>query len=123
MSPPEGFVFKVCSQCGETWLTRHGFLADSEVVCIGYQVNFGELLAGLFLFNHSCMGTLGVEVRAFRDLYDGEVFEDRATGGEECPERCLHEDDLGRCPAKCECAFVREVLQVVRGEELGEVVG
>lgn len=116
-------TFKTCSRCDYSWATRDAFMRDPRVECIGYQANFGELMAGLFLFNHSCMDTLGVEVSAFEDLYRGEVFEERLTGTEECPEFCLHEDELGRCPAKCECAFVREILQIIRGRGQCEAVG
>jgi hypothetical protein len=109
-----GDAFKTCPKCGHSWATRAEFLDDPGVQCIGYQVDFGELIAGIFLFNHSCWGTLGIEVSAFRDLYDGPVFQNRATGTDECPKHCLHENDLEACGAKCECAFVREILQIIR---------
>lgn len=41
------------------------------------------------------------------------MFTERLTGTEECQGMRLHEDDLRPCPAKCECAYVREVLQVI----------
>lgn len=106
--------FKQCTTCGSKWSTRDQFLEDPDIEMIGYQVNFVELLAGFFLFNHSCGTTLAVLSEAFEDLYDGPVFRERAAGSEECPEYCLHEDDLSPCPAHCECAFVREIIQSVK---------
>ena len=32
----------------------------------------------------------------------------------ECPEFCLHKSELRPCPAKCECAYVREIIQVIK---------
>jgi hypothetical protein len=52
-------------------------------------------------------------VRDLRDLYDGPVFEQRKTGTEQCPEYCLRKEELASCPAKCECAYVREIIQLV----------
>ena len=106
--------FKQCTACGFKWSTRDRFLEDPDIELVGYQVNFVELLAGFFLFNHSCGTTLAVLSEAFEDLYDGPVFTDRATGSEECQEHCLHEDDLSPCPAQCECAFVREIIQYIK---------
>jgi hypothetical protein len=80
---------------------------------IGYQPLFEKLTAGLFLFNHSCGTTLATPAEAFQDLYDGPIFTERLNGTEECGGHCLHEDDLGPCPAKCECAYVREIMQVI----------
>ena len=100
--------------CGVAWPTREAFLEDPALTLIGYQVNFDELKLGLFLFNHTCKNTLSVRAGDFWDLYDGPVFRERATGGEECPEYCLHQEELSTCPARCECAFVREILQVIK---------
>ncbi len=107
-------IFKICPNCGHIWKSRDEFISDPEVSIIGYQVNFNDLEAGLFLFNHSCKGTFALEVYSFADLYDGPIFERRATGTEECPEYCLHQNMLEPCPAECECAFVRHVIQIFR---------
>jgi hypothetical protein len=109
-------AFKQCPKCGTEWLGRDTFLADPDIRLIGYQVSFGDLVAGHFQFNHEragCGTTLALAVEAFRDLYDGPIFEERATGTSECPEKCLHPSDLEPCPAHCECAFVRAILQLV----------
>ena len=106
--------FKRCPLCQFVWPSRDRFLADPQLTLIGYQVNFPELTAGFFLFDHSCRTTLSVEVGRFRDLYNGPIFSERATGTEECPEYCLRQSELRRCPTKCECAYVREVMQIIR---------
>ncbi|MEW6670088.1 MAG: hypothetical protein AB1427_00210 [Thermodesulfobacteriota bacterium] len=106
--------FKQCTACRFKWSTRDQFLEDPDVELLGYQANFVELLAGFFLFNHSCKTTLAIDVEAFTDLYDGPIFRQRLTGTEQCPEHCLHEDNLMPCPNQCECAFVREIIQSVK---------
>src|SRR5450759_267059 len=109
-------VFKKCS-CGKIWADRASFLSDATVNLIGYQVHFEELQAGFLLFNHliaDCGTTLALEVRDFADLYSGPVFEERMTGSQTCPGLCQHRESLERCTVQCECAFVREVLQIVR---------
>jgi hypothetical protein len=114
--PPQTTVrlFKKCPMCGTSWRRRDDFLADPDIGVVGYQVNFRDLIAGIFLFNHNCGDTLALPVSAFRDLYSGPLFHERAVGTSECPGHCLRQDDLEPCPAKCECGFVREILQTVR---------
>ena len=112
MNSPD--AFKTCSLCGFEWPTRESFLKDPALEVIGYQVNFEALKLGFFLFNHSCRATLSVRAKAFWDLYEGPIYKDRATGSKQCPEYCLFEDELSPCPAECECAFVREILQVIK---------
>ena len=107
-------TFKKCTACGFEWGSRDDFLRDANTELIGYQVNFEELTAGFFLFNHSCKGTLSIQTGDFNDLYDGPIFTARATGSEECPSYCLHQEELRPCPAECECAYVREIIQVIK---------
>ena len=114
MSEKTNEAFKQCTSCGFRWSTRDQFLEDPDIELVGYQVNFVELLAGFFLFNHSCGTTLAVLSEAFEDLYDGPVFSERATGSEQCQEHCLHENDLSPCPVQCECGFVPEIIQNVK---------
>ncbi len=106
--------FKRCTSCDAVWRTREDFLSDPDIELVGYQVHFQDLQTGLLLFNHSCHTTLALAVEAFRDLYRGPVFQERATGGAGCPGYCTHRGELRPCLAHCECAYVREILQIVR---------
>lgn len=105
-------AFKICPNCGHLWVERDAFINDPEVSIVGYQVHFEDLKAGFFLFNHSCNTTFALKVEDFQDLYAGPVFEERKTGSDECPGFCLKEHSLEPCKAKCECAFVREIIQI-----------
>lgn len=108
-------AFKKCTYCSRRWQSREEFLADPATELIGYQINFENLQLGLFLFNHAvCKTTLAIAASQFRDLYGGPVLHDRLTGTEQCPGYCLHQDALEACPAQCECAYVRQVMQVIR---------
>jgi len=107
-------VFKECQVCNVAWRERDDFLADPDVVLIGYQANFVVLEKGLFLFNHSCRGTMSVQVSEFSDLYSGPIFQTRKTGTDACAGYCLHRNVLKPCPAECECAYVREILQLLK---------
>ncbi len=109
-SKPSG-IFKRCGCCSASWGSRSDFLSDPEVELVGYQMHCRELLAGFFLFNHSCGTTLCIPAAAFRDFYDGPIFERRLPESGECPGFCIHPESLERCPAACECAFVREILR------------
>ena len=106
--------FKKCAPCGFEWESLNTFLGDPAIEIIGYQVHFEELETGLLLFNHSCHATLAIQVDKVRHLYDGPIFQERMTGGEDCPGYCLHEDALQSCPAHCECAYVREIIQRIK---------
>ncbi len=112
-----GNVFKKCPCCKKVWDTRGRFLTDTSIRLEGYQANFIELEAGVFIFTHnveSCGTSMAIEVHDFRDLYAGEVFEKRMTGCDVCKGLCLRRDDLSPCAAKCECAFVRQIIQIVK---------
>lgn len=101
--------------CKFVWGSRNAFLCDPGVKLQGYQANFKHLKAGQFLFRHeSCHSALSIPAEEFTDLYDGPIFEERRTGKEDCPGYCLNKIELRPCPARCECAFVREVLQMVK---------
>lgn len=112
-----GTIFKECSRCGFSWDSREQFLHDPKVQVVGYQASFDHLEGGLFLFNHACKTTLALAVKDFADLYCGAIFETRRKDTPECPQFCLNHDDLRPCPIQCECAFVREILQIVRQSE------
>ncbi len=116
-------MFKKCTGCGHRWEKREDFISDPHVKLIGYQVNFDDLDTGYFMFNHlvpKCLTTIAMHTALFRDLYGGEVYHMRATGSFKCPGHCLHVDNLKVCPAKCECNFVREVMQVILKWPKGE---
>jgi hypothetical protein len=106
--------FKRCPTCGHMWASRDRLLADPDITVVGYQASFKKLTEGLFLFNHLCNATLALPAEKFIDLYNGPIFEERLTGGKTCPGHCLYQNDLSSCPAKCDCAFVREILQIIR---------
>jgi len=110
----EKAIFKKCAKCQTVWESRDAFLQDPDLDIVGYQVSFSDLNEGLFYFNHSCKTTLAIYAGEFTDLYHGPIFGNRATGTEECPGHCLHKSVLRPCPVKCECGFVREVLQIIR---------
>jgi len=103
-----------CSPCGAEWTSRNAFLGDPDVDIVGYRANFDDLLAGSFHFNHACGTTLSLSVRHFNGLYEGTIFTERATGSDVCPDYCLYQDQLNTCPARCECAFVRNIIDIIK---------
>ncbi|GAB4336784.1 MAG: hypothetical protein Kow0037_18460 [Calditrichia bacterium] len=110
---PSAF-YKKCPKCGAEWGNLTVFLADDTVQIIGYQANFTKLKGGLFLFNHDCETTFSVKVEAFQELYDGPIYQKRATLTDQCPAYCFHQEILESCEVDCECAFVREILRRVK---------
>ena len=111
-------MFKECTFCHTRWEDRSAFLSDSMLSLIGYQMNYGDLEAGFFLFNHDvdgCGTSLAVQAGEFTDMHDGPIFEDRLSpDDDECPGYCDSVDSLEACSAKCECSYVRDVLQTVK---------
>ena len=108
-------MFKQCTKCKQIWQNRNAYLSDPEIHMIGYQVNFEDLQLGFFLFNHmSCATTLAIHAAQFIDLYEGPVYSQSKTGTDECDEHCLHKNDLEPCGSQCECAYVREIIQIVK---------
>jgi hypothetical protein len=113
MTATKGFLFKSCPMCGHRWDHRGALLADPAVEMKGYMANFDHLEMGFFLFNHRVCGTtLSLRASLFTDLYEGPVYAQRRTGTEACPGFCLQSDELSPCPARCECAYVREVVAI-----------
>ena len=109
--------FKVCSSCGYAWPNRDAFLSDGSLRLIGYQADLDRLEEGQMLFTHGarrCRTTLAISARDFLDLYTGPRCAERKTMAPECPRYCLEETQLERCGALCECAFVREVVYLVK---------
>jgi hypothetical protein len=106
-----GKAYKTCPVCKKNWADREDFISDPQIKLLGYQANFNVLTLGIILFNHEiCRDTLALEVADFQDLYKGPIYRERLTGSETCPEYCVHECELKPCPQKCECAWVRDVL-------------
>lgn len=109
-------VFKTCPNCKQIWVTQDGFLADKSVELNGYKADFENLEYGLFFFTHckdGCFSTITIEVEDFMNLYGGPYYSESKAGSEECPGYCLDIDQLDRCEARCECAFVRHVIQII----------
>lgn len=107
-------MFKQCNKCNHQWETRDDFLSDKTLQVIGYQVFFEDLKFGLFLFNHSCHTTIAVDTELLMDLYDGPIFSDRKPDGRKCPGRCLNENILSPCSRECKCAFIHEIMQIIK---------
>ncbi len=111
-SPGVSDSFKVCSNCTARWLCRNDFLTDANVTLTGYLANFNNPENGHFEFEHQCGAKILLNVSDLSDLYGGPILEGCKTGSEECPGLCLHRNDLSPCPVACECAYVREILQL-----------
>lgn len=114
--------FKCCPMCGKHWGNRNDFLNDDLLILNGYQADFEELEYGLFYFTHQahgCGSTLVIQAKAFLDLYSGAKYSERKTGSDECPGYCLEKDQLSRCDAACECAFIREVIEIIKQKHGG----
>ena len=93
------------------------FVSDCEIELNGYKADFEKLEYGIFFFTHhkkECFSTMAIEAGNFFSLYDGPIHTERKTGTEECPSYCKDINQLNRCDAFCECAFVREVINIIR---------
>ncbi len=110
-------VFKVCPMCSTEWVTRDEFLNDLSLEINGYGADFERLDWSLFYFTHKkegCFSTMVVEAKDFLDLYSGKKYTERRTGLEDCPGYCLDKEQLNRCEALCECAFNREIINLIK---------
>ena len=105
--------FKTCPVCRKVWKTRNDFLDDPDVSIVDYQVHSEELTGGMLVFNHSDETTISVKAGAFIDLYSGPMFKALLTSTDKCSGYCLGEHELRSCPAKCDCDFAREVVQII----------
>jgi hypothetical protein len=120
----EKISFKQCSMCKQEWQNRDAFLNDNALELNGYSADFEELENGLFFFTHKipgCSSTMTIRAKVFLDLYSGEIYYESKKGGEDCPKFCLERRALDRCPAFCEYAFVREVIQIILKRQQGEM--
>jgi hypothetical protein len=112
-----GSAFKICPCCGESWPTREAFIRDQGLSFTMYEADFEKLEEGLFYFLHvpeHCRTTMVIPAKLFLDLYQGPRYPERKALSEECPRYCLDRDQLARCHVMCECACVREVIQIIR---------
>ncbi len=108
-------IFKICSCCEAPWYTRDEFLNDEQIDLVGYQANFCQLELGFLLFNHlNCESTIAVHAGLFKDLYSGPIFGQRLTGTDVCQGFCKDSVALEPCEEKCECAYIREIIQIIR---------
>ena len=110
-------MFKNCNNCDKIWPTRQDFIVDRDITIVGYQANFKNLEAGLLYFNHSCKNTVALPAELFADLYDGPIFTEPKTGTDACPGYCLNKEELRPCGAECECAYIREIMQLFKRRE------
>jgi len=110
--------FRTCSKCGFEWKSRQQFVDDTEIVIIGYQTNYVDLVPGFFYFNHSCKGTLTIRANAFEDLYGGPIFEKNRKESELYPSYCLRRKGSRHCPVKCECAYVEKIIRIFEGKRI-----
>ncbi|MBT4511203.1 MAG: hypothetical protein HOC20_03185 [Chloroflexi bacterium] len=111
--------FKKCPMCGMIWDIRAQLLSDPDAKVTGYIANLDHAELGIFLFNHETCGTsMGIEASQFTDMYDGPIYTEKLTRSAECPGYCLDKAELRRCPSKCECSYIRDVLdQIVNWEK------
>ena len=108
--------FKKCTGCGQEWTTQKQFIEDKDLTLNGYKADFERLEYGMFFFTHKkdgCFSTIVIEVSQFMNLFKGQRFIERKTDTDECPRYCSDDEQLVRCEAMCECAFVREIMHVL----------
>lgn len=108
--------FKICPSCSEVWQTRDDFLNDSLLHLNGYKADFKKLEYGLFFFTHQktgCYSTLALEVADFLDLHRGTSCDTHQEYHEKCSRSCREERQSQGCEHVCECAFAREVCELV----------
>jgi hypothetical protein len=110
--------------CSTQWNTLDQFLDDKSLELNGYQADFEKPEWSLFYFTHhieGCYSTMVIEAKQFLGLYSGKKYTERRTGMEDCPGYCLDKEQLNRCDALCECAYNREVMQIIKERKAGRV--
>ncbi len=115
-------MFKQCKTCNHKWINRQDFIDDPDIVIIGYQVNFKRLETGHFFFNHNCNNTIVLSADIFADLHQGPIFAEPKTGSEDCPGYCLEKKELSMCQAECECAYIRNIMQLFNQADTIKIV-
>lgn len=115
-------AFKVCPKCSKNWSTLNDFLNDDALILNGYQANLKNLESGLLLFTHmveGCKTTMGLYVSGFSHLYNGVRYPENKALSAECPRFCIDEKRLDRCDVFCECAYAREIVNIVKNMRTG----
>jgi len=110
--------YKTCKQCGKSWPDRGGFLSDPQVFLSGCQMEIEQPPASCFLFDHrapGCGTTIAIRVSEFDELYDGPRHKVKWGLSAKCPGMCHDPVNLEPCDKECACAYVRQILQTVRG--------
>lgn len=107
-------LFFQCRTCGAQWPTRDKFLSDPDLEIVKYRVDLDDSTAGAFIFRHDCGSDLSLSVRHFNGLYEGPIFNVRAINSDDCPGYCLYENNLKPCEVKCECAYVRNIIGIIK---------
>lgn len=109
-------IFKRCPRYSQIWSIQDQFITDRQLELNGYMTDFEKLEYCLFLFTHNqtcCRSTMALRVSNSMNLYKGPINKERKTGTGECPGYCRDRKQLDRCDALCECAFSREILQII----------
>ena len=112
--------FKICPLCSTKWITRDEFLDDPLLDINGYQAHFEKLEWSLFYFTHQkegCFSTIAIKAEEFLSLYSGKKYKERRTNKEDCPQYCFEKEQLDRCDALCECAFNREIIEIIKTKQ------
>ena len=110
--------FKFCKKCKTGWKTRELFLNDPNVVLIGFMANNDDYEKGIYLFNHvlpddSCNTTLGLFVKGFMDMYDGDIYTDLKMGTDKCSGHCAKVDLIEECNVPCRNAVARKIMHKI----------
>lgn len=106
--------------CAFKWQSRDDFIEDPSLEINGYLADLEELKYSQFYFTHNvagCGSTMVIEARDFFSLYSGPSYKERRTDQEDCPGYCRDKEQLDRCAAYCECAFNREIIQLIRARQ------
>lgn len=111
--------FGRCPGCEAEWSSRDELLGDDAIALAGYIATFESLMIGWFQFRHlhpDCGSTFTVEVGKFIDLYNGDQYEERKTGLDECSRHCYDSENLESCDVKCEFSFIRNIMQILKAK-------
>jgi hypothetical protein len=102
-------IFKTCPSCEAVWATRSDFLADREVLLVGYQSSYTVSQPGLFLFNHSCDSTIAVDASDFKDMYNEDICQSCEAHRKHHPAHCCKGMTGEDKPKKCVCKFSKAI--------------